>query len=299
MRRGRLSSVLTATCGLALLTSIATGVVVAPAGADSPTVYYLALGASDSVGYQPAPGTAHAEPTDRGYANDLVAEEATLGVSMDLTQLGCPGETTSTMLNGRDRCYAPGTSQIADAVAFLQTHVDDPVLVTIDLGFNDVFPCLHRASTNPSCAQRHLSALSAQLTSIMTQLVAAAGAHVTFVGLNHYDPDVLVVRHDIRDAEDAAARARVINRMNDALADVYGRFAIPVAMVSKAFDLGDTTPVTVPGLGTVTAQAARLCDLSWVCQPPPQGPNIHPNDAGYEAITDAIIAALPAGWNLK
>lgn len=290
---------LTATAALGMFVAALCAVAAPSAGADAPTVYYLALGASDSVGYQPTPGSPHAEPTDRGYANDLVSEEAALGVTMDLTQFGCPGETTDSMLYGRDHCYAPGTSQLGDAVAFLKTHVDDPVLVSVDVGFNDILPCLHRASTDPSCATRHLDELSSQLSSILTQLVATAGPHVTFVGLNHYDPELLVVRHDLRDAEDAAARAQLIGRMNDTLGDVYARFAVPVAMVSKAFDVGNITPVTVAGLGTVTTQAARLCDLSWECQPPPLGPNIHPNDVGYEAIADAVIAALPPGWNEK
>ena len=203
------------------------------------------------------------------------------------------------MLYGHDHCYAPGTSQIDDAVTFLRLHADDPVLVTLDVGFNDVFPCLHRLTTDPSCLSRHLDGLSDQLTSILTQPEAAAGPHVTFIGLNHYNPEVVVERHDLRGAEDAAARVRAVDEMNGALSDVYAHFDIPVAQVAKAFDVGDTDPVTVAGLGTVSAQAARLCDLTWMCAAPPQGPNVHPNDEGYAAIAAAIVAALPVGWNAK
>ncbi len=296
MRRGRLSAALTATCALGLLTTVATQGAATPAGADAPTVYYLALGASDSVGYQPGPG-GHAAATDHGYANDLVGAEADLGVPLVLSQLGCPGETTFTMLHGHDHCYAPGTSQLADALAFLHAHAADPVLVTVDLGFNDVFPCLHRVTSDPACLVRHLDALSDQLTSILSQLEAAAGPHVTFVGLNHYNPEVVVDRHDLRGAVDEAARVRAVDQMNNSLTQVYARFDVPVAQVDKAFDVGDTNPVTVAGLGTVSAQAARLCDLTWECAAPPLGPNVHPNDEGYQAIAAAVVAALPVGWN--
>ena len=80
--------------------------------------------------------------TDSGYTDDVVIAEASLGVSLDLHEIGCPGETTGTMINGGDTCYSPPDSQLNEAVAFLQSHHDERGIVTIDLGFNDVRTCL-------------------------------------------------------------------------------------------------------------------------------------------------------------
>ena len=33
-----------------------------------------------------------------------------------------------------------------------------------------------------------------------------------------------------------------------------------------------------------------------MCTPPPWGPDDHPNDAGYRAIANAILVAVPTTW---
>ena len=47
----------------------------APGRATPGPHYYLALGGSDSVGFQPTAAIPHGAPTDEGYADDLVATE--------------------------------------------------------------------------------------------------------------------------------------------------------------------------------------------------------------------------------
>src|SRR5580700_5295299 len=54
-----------------------------PAGAAA-SGYYLDLGASVSLGVQPSPVTGHGTPTDTGYSNDLVAEQAARGDELHL-----------------------------------------------------------------------------------------------------------------------------------------------------------------------------------------------------------------------
>lgn len=68
----------------------AAGDVVRSAGA-APVVYYLDIGASVSVGVQPTPRDPRGQPTNRGYANRLLTIEAAKGVTMRLTEIGCPG----------------------------------------------------------------------------------------------------------------------------------------------------------------------------------------------------------------
>ncbi len=45
---------------------------------------------------------------------------------------------------------------------------------------------------------------------------------------------------------------------------------------------------TLPGAGTVPLNVARICQWTWMCAPPPVGPNIHANAAGYQVIAAAF-----------
>ncbi len=70
---------------------------------------------------------------------------------------------------------------------------------------------------------------------------------------------------------------------------------MPMADVGAAFQLHDTSPVDVPGLGTVPTNVARVCALTWMCAAAPLGPNSHPNDEGYQVVSNAIAAGSDAG----
>ena len=67
-----------------------------------------------------------------------------------------------------------------------------------------------------------------------------------------------------------------------------------MADVAASFDTADSETTTLAGAGTVPEDVARVCALTWMCAPPPFGPNPHPNDAGYRAISQAISAVVPA-----
>jgi len=101
--------------------------------------YYLALGDSLSRGVQPDAAGASVE-TAQGYP-DLVYSQLRRGhPGLRLVQLGCPGETTETMMHG-GICRYPGGSQLAAAVAFLRAHRGHLLLITIDIGANDPEHC--------------------------------------------------------------------------------------------------------------------------------------------------------------
>ena len=84
--------------------------------ADSvPASYYLAVGDSLSQGVQPdAAGTS--VPTGQGYPDQLYAALHRSQPALQLVKLGCPGETTATMIHG-GTCRYRGGSQLAGAVA--------------------------------------------------------------------------------------------------------------------------------------------------------------------------------------
>jgi lysophospholipase L1-like esterase len=266
------------------------------ANADVPLAgFYLDLGASASVGYQPTDTSPHGEATTDGYANDIVTYEAERGVTLDLTELGCPSETATTMVNGNDHCYHEDGSQLADAMAFLRAHASYEGIVTIDLGFNDIRHCLD-ASARASCADTTISLLQEQLPFILQSLQGAAGPNVSFVGVGHYDPYLADAISGKLGARFASHSETMMNHLNDALSTIYADADMPMATVSDSFDGQSRTPVDLEGVGVVAANVAHACELTWMCAPKPFGPNVHPNDAGYLAIASAIESQLKAPW---
>jgi lysophospholipase L1-like esterase len=269
----------------------------APAGAEAPlSAFYLDLGASASVGFQPTDSSPHGQPTTEGYANDVVAYEAARGVTLDLTELGCPGETTTTMVNGADHCYHEDGSQLADAMAFLRAHDGEEGIVTIDLGFNDLRDCLHLGTNRPACVAGKLAVLQEQLPYILQSLQGVAGAGVSFVGVGFDDPylaDAIIGRTG---ALFASHSETVMDQLNGALSTIYASANIPMATVSSFFDAQVHSKVNLEGVGTVPDNVASACELTWMCAPKPFGPNMHPNDAGYLRIAAAIESELQAPW---
>ena len=277
---------------LALATAMGGPVLASSAGAvDATHEFYLVLGASESVGVQPTVQAPHGRMTARGYANDVVAMMARDGVAMSLTQLGCPGASTTSMLYGGDQCGS-STSQLTRAVDFLHAHAQDRGVVSIDIGFNDLGPCFRSGGFDPACVDHQIALIAVQLPQIIDALKAAAGPYVTFVGLNHDNPFLASAVHGRATDTYVDNSAVAIDRLNTQLDSIYAGYGIEVANVARAYALSDTTKVTVPDLGAVPTNLARVCSLTWMCRSAPFGPNIHPDNAGYRVMARAIAAVL-------
>jgi lysophospholipase L1-like esterase len=267
------------------------------AGADTTSAaFYLDLGGSASIGVQPTLINPGGQASVDGYANELVSFEAARGVVLQLTQLGCPGETTVTMTSGGDHCYVSGETQLGDAMSFLLTHFGQLGMVTIDLGFNDLRPCLEHQTLEQSCVNHQLTQVQQQMPTIIEELKSAAGPNVSFVGLSHYDPFLADALLGSAGKSISDNSNREVGRLNATLQSAYAIAGIPMAMVGNAFESRDVGLVNVAGVGRVPENVANACALTWMCQPAPLGPNIHPNDAGYAAIATAIESVLSASW---
>jgi lysophospholipase L1-like esterase len=245
------------------------------------------------VGLQPTAAIPQGQRTDDGYSDDLLDSLRSGGRDLRLVQLGCPGETTETMLNGGDTCgYAEG-SQLAAAVSFLRQH-PSTTLVTVDLGFNDVVHCMgHRGhhAVDALCVAEALGNIRVQLPQIISALQSAGGPSLRIVGVGHYDPYLAAYRYGPAGELFATQSVDVITRLNATLRAAYLAAGIPMADVAAAFAMTDTTPTSLAGT-VVPRNVERTCDLTWECAPGPLGPNKHPNDDGYRVISNAISAVL-------
>ena len=283
-----------AVLAVAMMPVMLLGVAGTAGAATSSTAFYLDLGASQSVGTQPVGGSRFGHPTNRGYANYLVALEAAKGVTLNLTELGCRGEGTSTMINGGDRCYKAPDSQLADAVAFLRAHQNETGLVTLELGYNNIGACIGATTLATTCAQNRVGIVGQQLAQILTAIKAAAGPNVTIVGLGHADPFLAWTLDGPVGSMKARASLKTMQLLNGTLASVYAAYGVPMVDVGTAFDMTQTTPTTLAGVSTVPLSVAQACRMTWMCRQRPLLANMHPNDFGYRAIAAAISAVLPS-----
>jgi lysophospholipase L1-like esterase len=174
----------------------ATPTAVARADHASATHYYVALGDSLAEGDQPN------GDVGQGYADQLYASLEADDHTLQLENLACGGETTSSMISGvmpwgglgsryfcgyraRSAQLAHG-SQLADAIAFLRAHRRFVSLITIDIGGNDVADCV--AMLDQACLDAGLVEVRANLQSIVAALRDAAGPDVPIVAMTYYDP---------------------------------------------------------------------------------------------------------------
>lgn len=285
---------------VALLASAATRAAAAPQ-ADPQAKYYLALGDSLAQGVQPAtpplpPGVSLGQSieTDQGYVDDLFANySAQFPGNLQLVKLGCPGETTTSMLTGAESpCTYPAGSQLAQALAFIRAHRSAVVLITIDIGANDVDGCAAGGVINQACVASGFAEAQSDLPKIVGALQDAVGEDTVIAGMNLYDPflaDYLTGPAGQAVAEQSVTLDVAFNSLLDA---GYAAFGIPVADVQAAFSTTDfTDTVTLPGAGTVPLNVARICEWTWMCAPSPIGPNIHANPVGYQVIASAFQQA--------
>jgi lysophospholipase L1-like esterase len=262
--------------------------------ASSTVEYYVSLGDSYSVGYQPSP-TAGATS---GYTAVVVA-----ATHMHLANFGCAGATSRSILSV-DGCGAPygppastsavshpTQSQAAAAEGFIRSHKGHIGLVTVTIGGNDVTDCV-RSSSVLSCFTSAISGIATDVAALASGLRSAAGPHVPILGLTY--PDVLlglwVYPPGGPDRSLATLSVTAFEQyINPTLESAYHKASatfVDITAASGAYTPLTQTTVLAP-FGTIPTAVAQTCMLTWYCS---MG-NVHANDTGYEFIGRQVVKA--------
>jgi lysophospholipase L1-like esterase len=277
-------------CLAALLFILATASTAAAASGSSAShakSYYVSVGDSLAAGVQPIGDAVDLYRTDEGYAEQLLQIARATLPKLSLVKLGCPGETTTTMIAG-GICAYPHGSQLDEAIAFLRSHRALVAFVTIDIGAND-FPC-----QAAECVPAGVTAIQTNLPSILAALRDAAGPNVPIVGMTLYNPFLAAwVLGPEGQAYAQFSAIQLMGPVNGLLRGLFEGAGVGVADIESAFSSNDfETLVELPGAGTVPLNVARICMWTWVCAPAPLGPDNHANAAGYGVIAGAFAIAL-------
>ena len=252
--------------------------------------WYLSLGDSlaqgvQSDGVQPPDGGSII--TDSGYVDDLYQSGLTARPHLQLMKLGCPGETSSSLVLGAGATppspctYAEG-SQLAAAAAFIATH--RVAFITMDIGANDVDGCI--AAPDPqACVVAALPVMAHNVgltVGTLEAAIAGSGQKTRIFGMNYYDPFLAAWLTGPAGQLQAQQTEVLTEALNITLQGVYGHFGVKVANVQRAYQTSNFDIVQPIGL---PVNVLEICINTWMCS---EG-NIHANDVGYQVIADAFL----------
>jgi lysophospholipase L1-like esterase len=255
--------------------------------------YYVSLGDSAAAGYQP-PGW-----TGVGYADQLAIRMRTRYPTLQLVKLGCPGETSQTLITGVDSpCRYGAGSQLNEAKKVLRAHPNQIALITINIGVNDILDaCLDPESLaiDAACATSELpGALNNLATILRTLRQLAPGAPIA--GMSYWDPFLGLWVSGPEGENLARQDHQSMRALNAGLVATYRRGGAVVADVAGPafFDTENFASQTGTRWGVVPMNVANACRWTWFCVRPPLGPDPHPTTQGYGVIADAFAAVLSA-----
>jgi lysophospholipase L1-like esterase len=258
---------------------------------------YLSLGDSlaqgvQSDGAQPPDGGSII--TNSGYVDDLYNNGLAARPHLQLMKLGCPGETSSSMILGAGATppspctYAEG-SQLAAAAAFILTH--RVAFITMDIGANDVDGCITTADPQ-ACVVAALPVIAhnvGQVVGTLQAYIAGSGQKTRIFGMNYYDPFLAAWLCPPSGppgcplGQAQAQQTEVLTEaLNVTLLGAYSFFGVKAANVQLAYQTSNFDIVQPIGL---PVNVLEICINTWMCS---EG-NIHANDTGYQIIADAFL----------
>ena len=234
-----------------------------------PKQYDLGLGDSLAFGFQPDLNF------DDGYVQDFYSNLKQHGVT-SLTNYGCNGETSTTMINGG--CpfqialhnYYLGP-QLNVALKFLHNHAGQVSPVTLDMGANDLLPDINRSTCAVAASwSNDLATLNANLVNTILPQLAAALTNSQgqrtgdLIVMNYYDPFI----------NNCPNSVPYVQQMNTTIANAAAKFGAHLVDVYSAFGGAN--------------QGANICNYTWICNF--LFHDVHATDSGYQMIANAFAA---------
>jgi lysophospholipase L1-like esterase len=267
-----------------------------PASAASKTEYYVSLGDSYAVGYQPGQGS-----TTEGFADQVVTKARKRGYSLKLVNFGCGGATTTSIIKAKGCARQAraiggpgygGRTQADAASRFLRAHRGQVTLVTVSIGGNDVTACARGGSDPVACVAGAVEGIKKNVGTLSKQLRSAAGKDVRIVGTTY--PDVILGQWVREPVNQDLAKLSVVafkSLINPALKATYGKVKgrlVDVTRATGAYGSLDEMTTLAP-YGRIPVPVAKVCELTWYCS----NGDIHSHKSGYGVIADLIVGTLP------
>lgn len=233
-----------------------------------PKHYYIAAGDSLAFGYQPDLDWAH------GYSNYFYSNLKNHGEG-DYDNYACPGETTSTFINGgcpysylkKEVYFGAQLPAVIDAIKDNAGNVSP---VTLDIGANDLLGDIDTSNCTISAGwSTDLATVDTNLTkTILPQIDAALTVNGQRTGdlllMGYYDPYQNLCPNTVP----------YIEQINQHLQNDAQGYAIFV----DVFD----------AFGGATTPNPNICNYTWMCS---SFNDIHARDAGYSVMAGAFEKA--------
>jgi lysophospholipase L1-like esterase len=268
-----------------LTTAVALLLTASVAGASRSQHSYLALGDSLAFGYSQAKFNSlypNENPSayDTGYVDDFGRVLRFTDRNLQIVNDGCPGETTESFIHGPCQYqlayplhhpYAGGreSSQLSDALAYLQANPNSVSPITLDIGANDALGVIEGTwKLEPTCIAGQAPTLFAHIASNLGLILAdlrGSAPHAKIIVLGLYNP----FGSSLAGADQLTAQLNGV--MGQVAATAGARFADPLPIFNPPGPLEQPT----------------ICLLTNMCTPLI---DIHPTDLGY-----AVLAGLITG----
>ncbi len=274
-------------CMMIALVALGSASATNPAGTSGASNPYLALGDSVGFGFIDQAAYEYYNPTNFVAYPDYVS----LAVSLNLSNAGCPGETTGSFLSSTApdagcRFYrtmfplhviytSAKSTQGAYATNFLQHHTHT-ALVTIDLGANDLLLLEEACNNDPTCIEQGAPQVFAMAAANMATILGdlrATGYSGVIIIMNYYSLDY-----------SNQFVTELTEGLNQAISAPAGTFGAVVADVFSAFAAATSNPL----VGGNTCVAGLLNASNPPTSPP--SCDIHPSQSGHKLIAQTIAA---------